>query len=84
MRVCIFLCIFIAGFLVPYYVVLPALALYALRYAPTYELILVGVALDLTFGTATLGIPFPLWYTVFCSVLLWLGVVVRPRLRWGE
>ncbi len=76
MRVLTFIFIALIGFLGPWWLLIPAVLYYAFRYT-AYELLILGFALDLSYGVD----PLPCIYTGAAAIILLSIETLRPRLR---
>lgn len=54
--------------------------LYALRFR-AYELCILGILLDVSYGVAWGSVPFPFAYTVGACVVVLVGVWGKPYIR---
>lgn len=77
MRALTFAAVVIIAFVGPWWLLCVAAPVYAFRYTAR-ELLLVGFALDLSYGVS--GDAFGIWYTLAFAILLMLMAVVKPRL----
>jgi hypothetical protein len=83
MRTIAFSLLLLLSFLVPWWLLLPLAALYALRF-PAYELLFLGAFIDTTAGiSGPLGLPAPFLYTAVAAVLVALGYFARPYFMFG-
>ncbi len=80
MRLIFFIGLCVVGFVFSPWVLLPIALLYAFRYT-AYELVFLGMMLDVSFGVATFGLPFPFIYTVLALFLVCTMERMKPYLR---
>ncbi len=79
-RLLYFLGIASIGFLLPAPLLFVASVLYTLRYS-AYELLALGVVLDVTYGVSSGYLPFPFLYTGAALAIICIVSFVRPYLR---
>lgn len=80
MRFTFFLILALVAYVCPWWMLLILSILYALRY-PAYELIVIGVALDMLYGVPYFDFGVPLHYTVTSIAVVVLLSLVRPLLH---
>ena len=65
------------GFMFPWWAFFVVAALYMVRYT-AYELIALGILLDVSFGIHLYSIPFPCFYTGALSLFLMATLLAKP------
>ncbi len=82
-RFIFFLIILVTSFFVPWWAYAPLALLYGLRYT-AYELIVLGVVLDLSAGfMGAGGVPLPIVYSAIALASVVAGHILRPYLAFG-
>lgn len=74
-RLLLFLGLLVLSFLLPVWLALLLMAIYAFRYT-AYEVLVLGALLDLESG-----LSFPILYTALSALLLLVVETVKPRIR---
>lgn len=80
MRIFFFLCIGVMGFVLPWWLLLMAVVVYALWFY-AFELVVWGVIFDVSFGMHTGWIPFPCVYSIVTLGIVLIAENVKPFLR---
>ena len=70
------------SFVFPWWILLPCVCFYAMRYH-AYEVVLVGVLLDVSHGMSFTLVPFPCVYTVIACVVLYVCEHIKPFMRFS-
>ena len=65
------------GLFLPFSLFVVAALAYGIRFR-AYELIVVGVVLDHSFGVSSFGLPIPLFYVVASGMCAIAGMYIRP------
>lgn len=80
-RVLSFIVVFLCALFFPFWVFLPAAVVYGFVYAP-YELMLIGVLIDVQFGDV--GTSTGYLYTAVTAVSAIMVVLAKPHLRFRQ